>query len=194
MGSRAKSLEMRLLPSEVAGRGGPEPTLRATDECWAFLYQTYRPLVYARCRRLLPTEVAADDATQEIFTKLIAKVVEVPAGDVTARWLRRVATNHCLNQLRGERRRRLDSSEPMETASSTDHFQHRDLVHGLLSGMPDKLREVAWLRYVVELELHVIAHRLGVSRRTVVDRLGAFQRRARRAVAKLTVATTVGRS
>jgi RNA polymerase sigma-70 factor (ECF subfamily) len=147
---------------------------------WVALYREYRPLVHARCRRLLATRAAADDATQDIFAKLMARTVTPPTGDGRLPWLLRVATNHCLNELRGEKRRDLLRCTMHGDATLGDDVVHRDLVWRLLGRMPQKLREVAWLRHVWDLELDEIAHKLRVSRRTVVARLNAFNERGRR--------------
>jgi RNA polymerase sigma-70 factor (ECF subfamily) len=128
----------------------------------------------------LATSVAADDATQEIFTRLIGSASQVPTGEGTARWMHRVAVNHCLNQLRSERRRRYVVTTDEPHATARDHVATRDLVGYLLLRMPVQLRVVGWLRYACDLELQEIATMLHVSRRTVVTRLGSFNARARR--------------
>lgn len=161
--------------SESAEGGGMD-----SRHDWAALYRAYHPLVHHHCRRFLATSVAADDATQEIFTRLIGNASQVPPGEGTARWMHRVAVNHCLNQLRGERRRRHTATADEPHAVAHDHVATRDLVGRLLVRMPVQLRLVAWLRYACDLELQEIATMLHVSRRTVVARLSTFNERARR--------------
>ena len=161
---------------------GPIAACSGTDSRhdWAALYREYHPIVYHHCRRFLVTSVAADDATQEIFTRLIRNRSQVPLGEGTARWLHRVAVNHCLNQLRDERRRRQVATAEEPHAVAHDHVATRDLAGRLLARMPVDLRLVAWLRYGCDLELQEIATMLHVSRRTVVTRLATFNARARR--------------
>jgi RNA polymerase sigma-70 factor (ECF subfamily) len=139
---------------------------------WAALYRAYHPIVYHHG--------AADDAAQEIFTRLIRNRSQVPPGEGTARWLHRVAVNHCLNQLRDERRRRQAATAEEPLAVAHDHVATRDLAGRLLDRMPVELRLAAWLRYACDLELQEIATMLHVSRRTVVTRLATFNARARR--------------
>jgi RNA polymerase sigma-70 factor, ECF subfamily len=175
------------------GVGGPESGLRdgarglgrasgmgGASADWVALYREYRPLVHARCRQLLATRAAAEDATQEIFAKLMARTATPPTGDGRLPWLLRVATNHCLNELRGEKRRDLLRRMVQDGSTLGDDVVHRDLVWRLLGRMPEKLREVACLRHVWDLELDEIAQKLRVSRRTVVARLNAFNERGRR--------------
>lgn len=146
------------------------------------LYQTYWPLVHAQCRRLLPTHLAADDAAQEIFVKLIIHARPVPDGAATRRWLARVAKNHCLNRLRDEKRHQilaLEVTRGWAPGVSEDPFVERDFLRRLVALVPHALSEVAWLRHVHGLRLDEIARTLRVSRRTVVGRLGALGDRAR---------------
>jgi DNA-directed RNA polymerase specialized sigma24 family protein len=67
------------------------------------LYQRYAPAIYARCYRLLHSEAAACDTTQETFARLFAHDSSVLIGDKGLHYLYRVSTNVCFNQLREER-------------------------------------------------------------------------------------------
>jgi len=96
-------------------------SVAADQREWGALYRAYHPLVHHQCRRFLATSVAADDATQEIFVKLIGNASQVPRGEGTAPWMHRVTANHCLNQLRNERRRRDAGALDEPSAMASDH-------------------------------------------------------------------------
>jgi RNA polymerase sigma factor (sigma-70 family) len=55
----------------------------------------------------------------------------------------------------------------------------RVLAERLLRRVPDASRAVAWLTYIEELQQHQVAEELGISRRTVVNRLAAIRTRLR---------------
>ena len=69
------------------------------------LYAKYGPTIYARCRRLLRDPVAAEDATQDIFVKLMRHIEAAPTEDAVLPWIHRIVTNHCLNVIRDAKRR-----------------------------------------------------------------------------------------
>ena len=89
----------------------PSPTdlelvrgLHARDrKALARVYGDYHAAVYNLCARILGDREEAKDVTQEVFLKAFSKP---PAAteDVRLRpWLYRVATNACLNLIRGRR-------------------------------------------------------------------------------------------
>ena len=67
------------------------------------LYQRYAERIYAWCLGYLGTPERAEDAGALLFTELLAKL---PAHEVSnfGAWLRTVVRNHCLMQLRKEKR------------------------------------------------------------------------------------------
>ncbi len=67
------------------------------------LYQRYGELIYGWCLRYLRTPQRAEDAGAEIFTELLRKL---PKHEVTnfRAWLQTLVRNHCLMQLRKEKR------------------------------------------------------------------------------------------
>jgi RNA polymerase sigma-70 factor (ECF subfamily) len=158
----------------------------AEGERFSALYRSLWPIVYKRCRRLLSADPLAEDAAQEIFLKVMAHLRALPPGEDTARWIRRVTSNHCFNHLRDQKRRydaRLDLER--EPPPFTDGVLERDLVRRLIASIPEDVGVVGWLNHVHELDQHDIAERLNISRRTVVSRLATFNARARRVLQSL---------
>jgi RNA polymerase sigma-70 factor (ECF subfamily) len=150
------------------------------------LYARYGRAIYSRCNRLLADPVAAEDATQETFLRVYRHLHAVPDADEALRWIYRVATNYCLNELRDQRHRPQPSSghfdEPMD-ANPEGRLSDRQLVQRLVKTAPDRLRSTAWLHYVDGFGQAEVAQILGVSRRTVVYDLAEFNRRAQKLAA-----------
>src|SRR4051794_27402887 len=82
--------------TDAAGRDMNEATL-------AELYRKHAPAIYVHCRRLLRGPVAARDATQEAFVRMLARGKSIVGGQDALRYLYRISTNVCLNQLREEK-------------------------------------------------------------------------------------------
>ncbi len=152
----------------------------------AELYRRYGPTIYARCRRLLRDDAAAEDATQEVFLRVFRHIDAAPNDQAALAWIYRISTNWCLNHLRDRSRQ----AEPVEAlpeqagAHPEAGLMDRDLCMRLLSRAPEKLRAPALLYYVDGMEQAHIAEVLGISRRTVINRLGEFQSRARKFVGR----------
>lgn len=158
----------------------------ATGERLAELYRRYGPTIYARCRRLLRDEVAAEDATQEVFLRVFRHIETAPSDQAALAWIYRISTNYCLNQIRDRSRQ----AEPVEELpeQAGEHPEppmiDRDLALRLLQRAPENLRAPAVLYYVDGLEQAQVAEVLGISRRTVINRLGEFANRARKFVGR----------
>jgi RNA polymerase sigma-70 factor (ECF subfamily) len=153
-----------------------------SDDRLVELYRAYGGAVYARCRRLLGDAQAAEDAAQETFLRVHRHLARAPDARQALRWIYRIATNYCLNELRNRRHRphpveRLPEPDPLP--DGVDRLADRDLVRHIVEQVPEKLRAVAFLHHVDGLEQAEVAAVLGISRRTVVNRLAEFAARAR---------------
>jgi len=148
----------------------------------AALYRRHRAAVYARCKRLLRSDAAAEDASQETFVRVLRHAHQLPPDAEALPWLCRIATNYCLNELRHLRIASTveadDERPPWGPSSPEDEAADRQMVRKVLAPIPGKLRHVAVLRHVDGWLDSEIAAALGVSRRTVVYRLLAFRQRA----------------
>lgn len=149
------------------------------------LYARHGAAVYARCCRLLDDHVAAEDAAQEIFLRVHRHIDSAPAQgpDEALRWMLRIATNYCLNMLRDRRRRPIPIEDLAGLAGGVcpeAGLAARDLGRRLTLRAPEHIRAVAWSYHVEGWAQHEIALELGISRRTVVNYLGAFAVLARR--------------
>lgn len=153
-----------------------------SGEKLAELYRRYGPSIYARCRRLLRDDVAAEDATQEVFLRVLKHIESAPSDQAALAWIYRISTNYCLNHIRDRSRQ----AEPVDELPELvgEHPEppmiDRDLAMRLLNRAPENLRAPAVLYYVDGLEQAQVAEVLGISRRTVINRLADFAERARK--------------
>src|SRR5579871_1598783 len=144
-----------------------------TDERLAELYRRYGALIFSRCRRLLHEDAAAEDATQETFIRVARHLDRAPGADEAIRWIYRIATNYCLNELRN-RNRRAELRETLPGSAGRpieEWLADRDLAARLVERAPEKLRAVACLHHVDGMDQGEVARVLGISRRTVLTRL-----------------------
>ena len=158
-----------------------------TEDRLTQLYRLYGSVIHDRCRALLRNDADAEDATHETFLRVHRYLDRVPGPKEALFWIYRVATNHCLNEIRGRSLRAARAEETFEPAAKLEPDPERrladgDLARRLVDHMPARLRAVAWLYHVDGFEQEEVAEILDISRRTVVSRLAAFTARARRFV------------
>lgn len=148
----------------------------------AELYRRFGPTIYSRCRRLLRDETLAEDATQEVFMRVFRHIEAAPNDQAALAWIYRISTNFCLNQIRDRSRQAEPVSELPEQVGEHPEpsMIDRDLALRLLHRSPENLRAAAVLYYVDGMEQTQVAEVLGISRRTVINRLGEFAERARK--------------
>jgi RNA polymerase sigma factor (sigma-70 family) len=147
----------------------------------AELYKKHAAQVFGRCRFLLRDEHQARDALQEVFVKALRSLDEFRSDASPSTWLLKIATNHCLNELRAKKAAFREQLEVMqkERRQETEPPERRELVRMLLGAVPLETQEVAVIYYVDELTQAEIAQALGRSLPTVRKRLREFIAAAR---------------
>jgi RNA polymerase sigma-70 factor (ECF subfamily) len=145
-------------------------------------YARFGPTIYARCRRMLKERAAAEDATQEIFLKVLRHIDSAPSETAVLPWIHRITTNHCLNLLRDGRRHAVavESVPEVHVDDVEDTVVSKNFAEKFLAETPETLKAPAVLYHLKGMEQSKVASALGVSRRTVLYRLAAFSENARR--------------
>lgn len=144
------------------------------------LYRRYGPIIFSHCRRLLKDAIAAEDATQEVFLRVVRHVSSLPDDSSVLSWIYRISTNYCLNHLRDNRQEAQSMAvlPEREGGDLEGELLYRDLARRVMDAPPE-LRLPVELYYLRGLCQDRIAELLGLSRRTILYRLAAFTRRAR---------------
>ena len=159
------------------------------------LYRSYGALVRRRARTLLGDDLEAEDAVQEVFVRVINAAADFRRQSQPSTWLYRIATNLCLNRVRDTRRRReqlarlgLETNHlPSPPAPAPDA---RPTLQRVLALVSSELAEIATYYYVDEMDQAEIAALVGVSRRTIGNRLERFRIDALAALGEVDVAAT----
>jgi len=151
--------------------------LRAGDsEAGKLLDTLYREAIIRFCTGYLGQVERAEDATQEVFCKVLA-TDRVP--DNFRAYLYRSARNHCLNVIRDDSRHKVDkaASPSRLPTAQTGHLTKlvRQEQHSRLAQLVDSLstgqREALRLRYTEGLSRGEIAEVLEVAESVVKSRL-----------------------
>ena len=152
----------------------------------AELYARHAAAVFGRCRWLLRDQEAAKDATQEVFAKALRALPVFREASSPTTWLLRIATHHCLNELRAGRALWREESVRLGELRRAQGVEpdRRELVRALLGCAEREEQEMAVMYYVDELTQAEIAEATGRSLPTVRKRLRGFLAATRGALAE----------
>jgi len=139
------------------------------------LYRRYGPMVLRRCRAILADEEAAQDAMQDVFVLLLRKQSRL-VSRYPSSLLYRMATNRCLNIVRGAKRRRDTPDEDTLARAQApgnieEEIEGRDLVARLFEGERESTRRMVTLHHRDGLTLRATAAALGMSESGVRKRM-----------------------
>ena len=138
-------------------------------------YRRYGPQVFRRCRFLLRNEDKAVDAMHDVFVELLRRKDRLK-DFAPSSLLHQIATNVCLNRLRGERRRPEDAEdERVLKIASAEDVEGRTLAQRALETLfgeaPASSKDIAVLHFVDGMTLEETARQVGMSVSGVRKRL-----------------------
>ncbi len=160
---------------------------------------THADFVRRACLRYVQNRDEANDLAQEVLLKITRRGWFFWGGSRPATWLYRVATNHCLDHLRREKRLRGQAeiyaahwrsqesgygqprSDPEEEEEDPDPVRRnlgRQVLERLRATAGEADRQLIYLRFDLDLSQSGIAEILGVSRAAVNQRLRRIHARA----------------
>jgi len=142
-------------------------------------------MVLRRCRALLRSDAQAEDAMHDVFVALL-RFDDRLQDEAPAALLLRVATNLCLNRLRGARRRPEDADDDLvlriaaEEADGEGRTVARDLIRKLFrpsDPLAASTGTIAVMHLVDGLTLEEVAREAGLSVSGVRKRLRTLRGR-----------------
>ena len=86
------------------------------SRCFRLLYDRYAGKIYAKCLTLLKNEAWAEDATQEIFTKIFMNLVRFREKSKFSTWVYSITYNYCIDYLRRKKKQKSVLTDDLERA------------------------------------------------------------------------------
>ena len=161
-----------LVPRRRTGMEGA-----AADEIEAAYRTTFRAF-HDVAAAIVGDADAAFDAVQDAFASALRSRRRFRGDAPLEAWLWRIVLNSARDRRRAhERRPLLATAEP---AVSPNGYEADELVRALLAQLPDRQREVIFLRYYADLDYAAIARVLEISEGTVGATLNAAHAALRR--------------
>jgi len=138
----------------------------------AKMYERLEGPLFRKCRSMLDDDELARDAAQEVFIKLSHAIDELRSEEAELAWALKAAHNHCLNALRGERRREAregvaHEAEPVAHSPVTN----RQLGERVLAHLSKTSRALVVGTVIDGEEQQTLASKHGVSTKTVARKV-----------------------
>jgi RNA polymerase sigma-70 factor (ECF subfamily) len=156
--------------------------------CFSLLYERYARKIYHKCISLLKDEAAAEDATQEIFMKILRNLSRFGERSKFSTWVYSITYNYCIDKLRKEQRRPEASEEPLQIRDEADGDEIPDaeiiemelqLLKEVLLQLKPEERMLLLMKYQDELSIKEIAASMEVSESAIKMRLKRAKEKAR---------------
>ncbi|HWP94522.1 MAG TPA: RNA polymerase sigma factor [Gammaproteobacteria bacterium] len=138
---------------------------RGDRQAHAVIYRAFGGAVYTLARRLLRHPEAAEEALQETFVEVLTAIRDFRGEAPLGAWIRRIAVNKCLMQLRSywhRHREEWDENGMQENLPlQRDEAAMRLDMETALAMLPSVARTVVWLHDVEGYTHEEIARLLG---------------------------------
>jgi RNA polymerase sigma-70 factor, ECF subfamily len=156
---------------------------RSRDQMLEALVREHSRLVYRIAYAVLRGHHDAEDATQEVFMRVLRYSSKLPAVEDPKTWLARIAWRVAVDRRRRRGRTREialeDTEKPIPEAASSDASADETL-HGaelsaalerMIAALPEKLREPLILSTIEEMSPKEVAAMLGINAAAVRSRI-----------------------
>ncbi len=162
-------------------------------ESFEELVSRHRDKIYARAFSMMRNEEEALDLSQDAWVKAWQRLHQFQGESSFATWMTRIVINLCLDQLRKQKRVRVDSIEQLEEESGgverllpevavnptagMEKSELRKRIDEAMAKLSVEHRTVLIMHEFEELEYKEIAKRMGCSIGTIMSRLFYARRR-----------------
>ena len=137
--------------------------------CFRILYERYAGKVYSKAVTMLHKPSEAEDATQEIFTKIFLSLGKFEGQAKFSTWVYSITYNLCIDKIRrGKRSRELFAAEIEDPPDRVEEVSDE----ALMSMQVNELRYVLSQLSEAERTLLLMKYKDGVKIKTIADLLG----------------------
>ncbi|MBB4079607.1 RNA polymerase sigma-70 factor (ECF subfamily) [Lewinella aquimaris] len=156
--------------------------------CFQILYDRYSTKVYSKAVTMLRKQSEAEDATQEIFTKIFLNLGKFQGQSKFSTWVYSITYNLCIDKIRREKKVRdlfnTEMEDPPDTVEEVPdeallNLQLNELKY-VLSKLTDTERMMLLMKYKDGVKIKAIASLLDKSESAVKMQLKRIKEKAKR--------------
>ncbi len=187
------------MSAAVAAQEAPRCESSENIALFETLVEGHYRRVYSVIYRMVQNEQDAFDLTQETFVRVYRALPRLRAEGAQGAWIRRIATNLCLDYLRKRKStpptfsidaRQSENSDQMQTWEIADPTNEPELIFTVkdrremlmraVNSLPEEYRMVVQLHHLEEMRVDEIAEIMGVPTGTIKSRLSRARRELHR--------------
>lgn len=162
--------------------------------CFSLLYSRYSTKVYSKCLTLLKDEALAQDAMQEIFTKIFLNLSRFGGKSKFSTWVYSITYNFCIDFIRkNKKRNNLFSDEMEKTPDVIEEVEDHELLamevkqlKQVLGRIPASDKAILLMKYQEEMSIRDIAVALGKTESAIKMKIKRAKVKAKNAKDELT--------
>ena len=161
---------------------------RKHARCFQLLYERYAGRIYSKAMTMLHRVDEAEDATQEIFTKVFLNLYKFEGQSKFSTWVYSITYNLCIDKIRKDKRNRdlfaeevADPPEPVdEVPDETLLTMQLDELRYVLGELSEAERTLLLMKYKDGVKIKAMAHLLGKKESAVKMQLKRTKEKAKR--------------
>ena len=156
--------------------------------CFQLLYDRYAGRIYSKAMTMLHKESEAEDATQEIFTRVFLNLHKFEGQSKFSTWVYSITYNFCIDKIRKDKRNRElfaeEVADPPDTAEEVadetlTNMQVNELRY-VLGQLTEAERTLLLMKYKDGVKIKAMAHLLGKKESAVKMQLKRTKEKAKR--------------
>lgn len=156
--------------------------------CFSLLYSRYASKIYSKCISMLRDEALAQDATQEIFTKIFLNLSTFGEKAKFSTWIYSITYNYCIDFIRRKKKQvALFTAEIEKAPDRADEVPDEALLEmevmqlrTVLDHLPAGDRAVLLMKYQDDLSIRDIAEILDNSESAIKMKIMRAKEKAQR--------------
>ena len=160
---------------------------KQASNCFTLLYDRYAAKIFSKCISLLKDEALAQDATQEIFTKIFLNLSRFEEKSQFSTWVYSVTYNFCIDYLRRKNKQDIFSEDIEKAPELEDDIPDEELLQMelrplriVLEKMPDGDRAILLMKYQDEMSIKDIADMLDKTESAIKMQIKRAKEKAQR--------------
>ena len=160
---------------------------------FSLLYNRYANKVYSKCISLLKNEAMAQDATQEIFTKIFLNLAKFNEKSKFSTWVYSITYNFCIDYIRRRKKEKNLFSDEIENAPDiVEEVPDKELLQievkrlkNVLENIPSGDKAILMMKYQDDMSIREISGILNKSESAIKMKIKRAKHKAQRVYSQL---------